>query len=383
MTQIRFPTVINPKDGIMYVDDPYSKEPTYDIPLIDTKAFMQQVGGESKAASTQHNQDVFFSNEKPEHNFEDIANQYYDKIAQARAASTPQERESKAAAVITSLDFTDFQSANNVVIGQNPETAIRTGILVGLFETVAVPNLSGRWQSFTNDLKYFRNIPESKSPEPSKGVGTYTTVSVQKHGGAVAITQRAQAVINADNPFQRLVAQMGQKKQFDENDMVADVIEAVTATTYAGVDFGARSGTPPASQTNPIDFLTNTVSTFEALSQMVNLFVSRGFMFWEYIYNDIVRGGTSNVPPSQGTINEQISAFPGLDGVRWARDNAITSTTAGWAMNDNAIKNFRGPSRNYTIADEDTETTKYVTKNYFLPQLVDSTIIYKVTGIAA
>ena len=52
-------------------------------------------------------------------------------------------------------------------------------------------------------------------------------------------------------------------------------------------------------------------------------------------------------------------------------------------MNDNAIKLFRGPCRNYTIADEDTETTKYVTKNHFLPQLVDSTLIYKVTGITA
>ena len=100
---------------------------------------------------------------------------------------------------------------------------------------------------------------------PSKGTGSTTTVNIQKHGGAVAITQRAQAVINNDNPFQRLVTQMGQKKLFDENDMIADVIEAVTATTYAGVDFGLRAGTPPLSSTNPVDFLATTISTFEAL----------------------------------------------------------------------------------------------------------------------
>jgi hypothetical protein len=381
MPQIRFPTVWNPSDHILYVDDPYSKEPTYDIPLMDCQAFMQQVGGESKAAATQQNQDVFFSNDKPEYNFEDIANQYYDKIAQARAASTRAEQKSKAAAIITSLDFADFQ--NQTIIGQNAETAIRTGVLVGLFQTVATPNLSGKWQSFTNDLKYYRNIPESKSPEPSKGVGAITTVAIQKHGGAVAITQRAEMVINNDNPFQRLVTQMGQKKLFDENDMVADEIEANTANSITGVDFGARSGTPPASTTNPTDLLTSIITTFEALSQPVNLFISRGFMFNEYVLNDIIRGGVNNVPASQGNINEQVGSFPLLDGVRWARDNAITATTAGWAMNDNAIKNFRGPSRNYTIADEDTETTKYVTKNYFLPKTMDTALIYKVTGIAA
>jgi hypothetical protein len=383
MPQLRFPTVINPVDGIMYVDNPYSAEPTYDIPLIDTKAFMGQVGGNSKAASTQHNQEIFYSNDRAEYNFEDIANQYYDKIAQARIAPTKQERLSKAAAVITSLDFADFQTATNTVIGQLAETPIRQGILLSLFETVAVPNLSGRFISFTNDLKYFRNIPESKSPEPSKGSGTYTTITVQKHGGAVAITQRAQAVINADNPFQRLVAQMAQKKNNDENAMMAAEIEGNTSHTYAGVDFGARTGSPPASTTNPIDMLNSTRTTFEALSQDINLFVSKGFMYWEYVTNDIVRGGVNNVPPSQGAANEQVGPFPGLDGVTWARDNAISSSTAGWAMNSSAIKNFRGPSRNYTIADEDTETTKYVTKNYYLPKTVDTTLVYEVTGIAA
>jgi len=383
MPQLRFPTVINPVDGIMYVDNPYSAEPTYDIPLIDTRAFMAQVGGNSKAASTQHNHEIFFSNDKPEYNFEDIANQYYDKIAQARAAPTKQERVSKAAAVITSLDFSDFQTATNTVIGQNAETAIRQGILLSLFETVAVPNLSGRFISFTNDLKYFRNIPESKSPEPSKGSGTYTTVTVQKHGGAIAITQRAQAVINADNPFQRLVAQMAQKKNNDENAMMAAEIEGNTANTFAGVDFGARSGSPPASTTNPVDTLNTIRTTFDALSQDVDLFITKGFIYWEYVYNDIVRGGVNNIPPSQGASNEQVGPFPGLDGVRWARDNAISSSTAAWVLNNNAIKNFRGPSRNYTIADEDTETTKYVTKNYYLPKTVDSTLIYKITAVAA
>jgi hypothetical protein len=381
MTELKFPTVWNPLDHTIYVDNPYEKEPTYDTPLMNAKLFMQQLHGESKAANTVSLEDIFYNNDgKEELNFLDKANTYYDKILSARSASS-RERNSKAAAVITSKDFTDFQ--NQLIIGQNVETAIRTGILASLFQTVAVPSLSGKWMSLANDLKYHRNIPETKSPEPSKGAGSVTTISVQKHGGAVAITQRAEAVINGDNPFQRLVNQMGQKKLFDENDMVADEIESNTANSITGVDFGIRSGTPPASTQNPIDLLTTFVTTYEALSQPVNLFVSKGFIYNEFILNDIIRGGINNAPPAVGNVDEQVGPFPLLGGVRWARDNAISSATAGWLMNDNAIKLFRGPSRNYTIADEDTETTKYVTKNYFLPETVDTTIIHRVTGVAA
>jgi hypothetical protein len=416
MSKIRLATVWNPETNCLHIDDPYEDEPVYGSVVMDIDAFMSGLGGKSKAASTASLHEIFYNTKDQEGGISalDLANDYYDEITRSRAASTKVEQldkskelmgnrkyrdfesllaigqatayakaHSKAGAIITSLDYTDFQ--DTPFLGGNLETAIRTGILGSLFQTVNMPTLSGKWRAESNDLKYYRNLAESQSPLPSKGTGTVTTVTIQKHGGAVAITQRAQAVINNDNPFQRLVTQMGQKKLFDENDMIADEIESNTANTYAGVDFGLRAGTPPLSSTNPVDFLTNTVTTFEALSQSVNLFVSRGFMFWEYMFNDIVRGGAlaGNPLGSQGNVNEQISPFPGLDGVRWARDNAITATTAGWAMNDNAIKLFRGPSRNYTIADEDTETTKYVTKNYFMPETVDTTLIYKVTGIAA
>ena len=416
MSKIRLATVHNPKTNCLHIDDPYEPEPQYGPIVMNIGAYMLELGGKSRAASTAPLHQIFFNTKDEEYgiNALDDSNGYYDRIMQSRSASTPDEqieksealmrdkkyrdfqsilaiadsigwaqRRSKAGAIITSLDYPDAQNVPD--LGANLETAIRTGILAGLFQTVPMPTLSGKWRAETNDLKYYRNLAETQSPIPSKGTGTVTTVTIQKHGGAVAITQRAQAVINMDNPFQRLVTQMGQKKLFDENDMIADEIESNTANTYAGVDFGLRAGTPPLSSTNPVDFLATTISTFEGLSQNINLFVSRGLAFTEYSYNDIVRGGAlaGNPLPPQGNINEQVSPFPGMAGVTWARDNAITSTTAGWAMNDNAIKLFRGPSRNYTIADEDIETTKYVTKNYFMPETVDLTLIYKVTGITA
>jgi hypothetical protein len=422
MSKIRLATVLNPETNCLHIDDPYEAEPQYGTIVMDLNAYMSGLGSDSKAASA-HAQnsaslDQIFYNTKDEEygiNALDDSGEYYDKILSSRAASTPNDRlekgkalmgdkrfrnfqsllaiadslvyaqrHSRSGAIITSMDFTGFQ--DTPTLGGNVETNIRTGVLAGLFQTVAMPVLSGKWISaFANDLKYYRNLMETESPIPSKGTGATTTVNIQKHGGAVAITQRAQMVINNDNPFQRLVTQMGQKKLFDENDMIADEIEGNTANTYAGVDFGLRAGTPPLSSTNPVDFLATTISTFEALSQNINLFISRGLAFTEYTFNDIVRGGAlaGNPLPAQGNINEQVGPFPGLGGVTWARDNAITSLTAGWAMNDNAIKLFRGPSRNYTIADEDIETTKYVTKNYFKPSTVDASLIYKVTGITA
>lgn len=380
---IRFPTVYNPVTGLLYAYDVFEEGdvPAYDRPLMDVTAFNQLLGGDSKAASTVSLDQIFYNNGKEEYNFLDYANTYYDKIAQARSAGTRQEQISKAAAVITSRDFTDFQ--NTVIIGQNQQVPTRTGILTGLFEEVQLPQLSGKWAAFADDLKYHRNLPETKSPEPSGGSGSLTTVSVQKHGGAVAITRRAEAVINGDNPFQRLVAQMQLLKAKDENAMVAAEIESNVANTITGVDFGLRSGTPPASSTNPVDFLTSLQNTFEALSQQVNLFITKGFVYYEYLFNDIVRGGVNNLPPSVGAIDEQISPFPGIAGVRWARDNAISSSTAGWALFDGAIKNFRSFSLNYTIQDSDIETTKYVTKNHFKPDTMDATLVYTVTGVAA
>ena len=277
MSKIRLATVWNPETNCLHIDDPYEPEPQYGSIVMDLDAYTQTaLAGTSKTASTAPLHQVFYNTKDSEYgiNALDDSNGYYDGIAQSRAASTKTEQlekskalmadkkyrdfqsvlsiadsivyaqnqahQSKAGAIITSLDYTAFQ--DTPTLGGNVETNIRTGVLAGLFQTVAMPVLTGKWISaMANDLKYYRNLMETESPVPSKGTGSTTTVNIQKHGGAVAITQRAQAVINNDNPFQRLVTQMGQKKLFDENDMIADVIEAVTATTYAGVDFGLES----------------------------------------------------------------------------------------------------------------------------------------------
>jgi len=408
----RFPTVYNPVDKILYVDYPEEKEPIYDIPLIDTEALHREISSDGKGLAGASFDQVYFSNDNPEYDMQSRASDFESKLTHIRnlphkkdrdeetlrlvrgkdrdfydsnvlaQATNPDIRKSLAAAVITSQDFSNFQ-ANTAITGLLADPRIRTGILVGLFETVNLPTLSGRYAAFTDDLKYFRNLPETKSPEPSGGTGTVQTVTVQKHGGAVAITDRAQMVINQDNPFQRLVTRMGLTAQKDENAMMAAEIQSNTSNTFAGVDFGARTGSPPASTTNPVDTLTTILTNSENSNVNFDLFITKAFMWAEYSTNDIVRGGVNNPPITQTNLNEQVSGFPLLGGVTWARDNAITSSTAGWILSSTAIKSFRGPSRNYTIANQDTETTKYVTKNYFLPKTIDTSLVYYITGIAA
>jgi poly-D-alanine transfer protein DltD len=77
----------------------------------------------------------------------------------------------------------------------------------------------------------------------------------------------------------------------------------------------------------------------------------------------------------------EVNEFPILGGITYYADDAISSTTAGWLFSKEAIKIFRGPTRQYTVANPDTESEKYVTKSYMTPETVDSGLIYIVTGI--
>ena len=165
--------------------------------------------------------------------------------------------------------------------------------------------------------------------------------------------------------------------------MVVAEIQSNTAHSQAGVDAGSRSGTPPVSQTNPLDTITALIGISEGLNKPFTHFFSKGFIYNEWALNDIIRGAPLSPLPTQTAINEQSGPFPAFGGITWIRDNAFSSSTAGWILNSDAIKCFRGPTRAYTVADPDAETRRYVTKAYFTPDTVESANIYRVTGIAA
>ena len=383
LQQIKFPVVWNPSDNIVYVDDPSIKQPQYNIPLMNMTAYMASIGTSKAASVNSPLEDIYYNNgSKSEYNFLDFAIGYTDAIHQAQMAGSPFERRSKAAALITSTDFADF--VTTTIIGTTTQPAILKGITKQQFEEVSLPNLAGKWASLDDDLRWLTNIPEGKSPEPSGGSGSVISVAVQKHGGAVAITERAEMVINGDNPFPRLVSRLQDKREQSENAMVVAEIESNTAHSQSGVDAGSRSGTPPVSQTNPQDTITALIGISDGLSQPFNLFFSKGFIYNEWSLNDVIRGASNISPlPTQTSINETTSPFPAYGGVTWVKDNAFSSSTAGWILNSGAIKNFRGPVRAYTVADPDAETKRYVTKAYFTPDTVEAANIYTVTGIAA
>ena len=382
LAKIEFPVVYNPADSIVYVDDPYRKVPVYEIPLMNVAAYMNSLPHISKAASVNSPlEEIYFNNGKREYNFLDLAIEFTDKAHQAQQLGSPLARRSAASALITSTDYSDFQ--NVTIIGQTTQTPIKRGITKAQFETISVPNLSGKFAAFDDDLKWHQNLAEGKSPEPSGGTGSLLTISVTKHGGAVAITERAELVINGDNPFPRLVSRLQDKRENAENAMVVAEIESNTVHTQAGVDGGLRSGTPPVSQNNPLDTITTLIGISENLNKPLNKFFSKGFIYNEWALNDIIRGAPLSPLPTQSSVDEQVGPFPAYGGVTWVRDNAFSSSTAGWLLNDEAIKNFGGPTRAYTVADPDAETRRYVTKVYYKPDTVEPANVYEITGIAA
>ncbi len=371
--------VTNPKNGLVYKDLP--KTDVFELPwgdmepILDAKAWSKFNNGLKASNDDLKISDAFIGEHQAK------AQSMFSEIKSAKKSRSMKE----AAAIITSLDYSLLQDA--VVIAENTEF-IRVGILSQQFEEIPTVSVTGKFRDFAHDLKWYRNIPEGKSPEPSFGTVSETQFSVLKNGGAVAITDRARDVINSTNIFQRLVSQLQDVRLVDENLMVAEEIESNTGNTEAGVDFGARSGSPPASTTNPLSLINELIADFGDDTRADirwDLFITKGFIFNEYITNDLVRNVYLNAIPSQVpqdlNSGSNVPLFPSY--VTWVRDNTISSSTAGWALNRNAIKKFRGPTRQYTVTDPEKEYTKYTTKTHLAVETVHPELIYEVTGIAA
>ena len=366
------PIILNPVDKTIYMDNlaPLDDSYVYSNPIVNTQVY-------SRAASAKSNDeysitDAFYNNDTQETKFADMANEVITK--------------SKAAAIITSKEYSILADATTLLGTQEEPT--QQGILTQIFETVNTPTLTGKYRTFTDDLVYFTNLPESKSPEPTFGGASEVTVEVPKHGGAVAITDRARQVIaGADAEYRRLINRLQTKRARSESIIVRNAIEAIASTNnQSGVDFGATTGTPAVATYNPSLLLWPVIQNFfDGQNRRFDTFLSNALPFYEYVGNYNTRGTVMSPPQSvPGNINQSIRSAPGLDGIRWFVDNLMTTLTEGYAIDSSmAGKNFVGPTRAYTVTDPDTETEKYVTKSHFDCVIVDSTAIARVTGIQA
>ncbi len=380
--QYKNPIILNPVDKIIYQDDLSALDDSYEYknPIVNTKAY--SLAASAKSDDPLKLTEVFYNNGTEETNFGDLANEYYSGINKARETGD----RSKAAAIITSKEYTILQDATTL-LGTQEEPA-QNGILSQIFQDVATSTLTGRYRTFTDDLVYFTNLPESKSPEPTFGAASEVTVEVPKMGGAVAITDRARQIISGiDAEYSRLINRLQGKRQLAENTVVRNAIEAIAATNnQSGVDFGATTGTPAVATYNPSLLLWPTIyDFFNGKNRNFDTFVSNALPYYEYIGNYNTRGTVVSPPQAiPGNINQSIRSAPGLEGVRWVVDNLMTTLTEGYAIDSSmAGKNFRGPTRAYTVTDPDTETEKYVTKSHFECLIVDGNAIARVTGIQA
>lgn len=392
--ELKNATVLNHVDGIAYIDNPKIKD-VRDLdfekltPIMDARKWTRKSNGQgvgSKAASIIQDPlsltEVFFNNGTEATNFGDIANSWLSEIQAVRKSRDV----SRAAAIITSKDYSLLQ--DTVVLAESQET-IRVGPTAGMFEETSLSGFSGKFRDFEHDLKWHRNLPESKSPEPSLGKVSEFEVSIQKHGGAVAITERAKDVINGGNIFGRLVSQLQQVGDKDENKMVVEEIESNTGNSETGVDFGATSGTPPLNTQNPSALIGELIKDFVAETSPEgswNLFFSKEFVFNEYATNSNVRGSNGGLPilnqeQQVEGVRTNIPGFPA--GVRWVTDDAFSDGTKGWAADRKAIRKFRRPTRAYTIQDPEKEFEKYTTKRHFSVETLYPGLIWLVTGISA
>jgi len=374
------PIIYNPVDKTIYMDDlsELNDSYVYQNPIVNTKSY--SLAASAKSDDPLSLTDVFYNNGTEETNFADIAKDYYAKRDKAQKTAD----KSLAAAIITSKEYSILADATTLL--GTIEEPIKTGILTQIFETINTPTLTGKYRTFTDDLVYFTNLPESKSPEPTFGAATEVTVEVPKHGGAVAITDRARQVIQgADAEYRRLISRLQQRRARSESIIVRNAIEAIAATNdQSGVDFGATTGTPAVSTYNPGLLLWPVIQDFfEGANRTFDTFLSNARPYYEYIANNNTRG--FGVPaPSVSQANESIKSVPGLEGVRWFVDNLMTTLTEGYAIDSSvAGKNFVAPTRAYTVTDPDTETEKYVTKSHFDCIITDATAIARITGIQA
>ena len=367
--QYKNPIIFNPVDKKVYCDNlaPLDDSYVYENPIVNQKIY-------SLAASANDSDqyrivDAFYNNDTSETKFADMAT---DAV-------------SKAAAIITSSEYSIL--ADTTTLLGTLENPINTGVLTQIFETINTSTLTGKFRTFSDDLIYFTNLPESKSPEPTFGSASEVSVEVPKHGGAVAITDRARQVIQgADAEYRRLITRLQDRRALSESIMVRTAIEAIASTNnQSGVDFGATTGTPAVSTYNPGLLLWPAIqSFFSTAGRNFNGFISNALPWYEYIANNNTRG--FGVPaPSVSNANQSVqTSIPLLNGVTWFVDDLMTTLTEGYAMDRNAAgKNFRGPTRAYTVTDPDTETEKYVTKSHFECVIVDGTAIARVTGIQA
>lgn len=367
--------VWNPVDHIVYLDNPAipANAIRYDVPVMDSRAWTEQVRSKSASIAVGSDPlaltDVFFGE------YAELAS---DMLQEMHLAKQQRDRQ-RAASVITSQHYTAIQ--DTIILGESMD-AVKTGVLTGFFEDVAVPTLQGEWIDYTNGVNYETNVPEGVAVEPTRGTATSTTYILPKHMGGVAITERAEAMINEANIFSRLVDELARRRLESENGLVATELE--TATTASGVDFGARSATVPFTNTqDPLNGIMLTIADlFDSNGGSLTGLASKNQAWYEYITNDHIKGIDAANPAI--TPNESVGPVPGIPGAMWFRDNAISDATKVWAADRmKGGKNFRGPVRSFQVMDPKTETTEQYLKSYFLCEIVDTGFVRELTGCTA
>jgi hypothetical protein len=280
-----------------------------------------------------------------------------------------------ASGVVTSTDST----AINVIqiLGEILGRDERVWNMEEAVTRVATPNLSlsvDSWQGFTASA----DVAEAVEAFPKKGKITRTEYLLKKDVAHIMITDEAQ--LRADRSiFDIHVNAAVQDMRRLKAAKIA--VELESATDVAIGDW--QPYTAEHSTRDPVDDIGVTADgVIVANNGNFNTIASHPRPFRDFFTNTHIQGTGAAANPTRFTDSQTVGNIPGLPGVTWYVSNLLTNTMVT-IYDKRAIMLMQGPVRTAQYRNELRGVDAYVTRDYNITKIVDSTLIRNLTGASA
>jgi len=268
-------------------------------------------------------------------------------------------------------------SAINVIqiLGEVLGTAQRNYSLEQAVTTVATPNLSlsvDTWQGFAAS----QDVGEGVEALVKKGRITRTEYLLKKDVGHIMVTDEAQLRADRDL-FSTHVNHAVQDLRRLKNTKIATELEA--ATDVAAGDWAAFTG--EHNTRDPVEDIGGIADTIELNGGAANTIASHGRPLRDFNTNSHIVGSQAPAQTTNFGARTQ-GGIAGLPGFTWYIDNLLTNTMVT-VYDKSAVLLMQGPVRTAQYRIEPRGLDAYITRDYNLCRVIDSTLIRNLTGVSA
>lgn len=368
----------HPTDDVIYVGEQNMK-PTWDEAVIDVKRYRENM---SLYRQGKISQDRAMYNHWLSSEWENEAQEQFERrrarlAAQAAAESTGtalnSPYRSAAGGVVTS---TDSPAVNVIqILAEVMGIDKRQYSLEQAVDHVSTPNLVlsiDQWHGFSASS----DVGEGVEALVKKGEFTREDYLLKKDVAHIMVTDES-IMRNERDVWSTHVNHAVQDMKRLKAQKIA--VEMETATDVAGADWGARTG--GISDDDPIRQLGGLADLIELNGGDPNSIASHPRVFRDFASNTHVTGSTE--PVGDLTFgNRIVTNVPGLPGVNWYID-ALKTNTLATVYDKSAIKLMQGPVRTAQYRIEGRGLDAYITRDFNLIKIVDSSAIRDLTGVSA